>query len=414
MPSGQTLTRPRPGIRLAYLTSQFPIPSATFILNELIGMRKRGFTIDMISIRRPRGDAFAETLEREKISVEYLLPVTPVRLAASHGWALIRSPWRYVSTLIFAARRRPRGLRRWFYMVFYFAEAIVLAKRLHSREISHLHVHHANNATTVAMLTSRYLGVPYSFTAHGSDILIEKDLLREKVENARFVVTISEYNRAMIRQYCDASRDDRVEVVRIGVDTNRLRPSRNRIGELPQVLSVGRLIEIKAFDDLIRACAVLRDRGARFRCVIVGDGPHRGSLDALRRELRLESHVSFAGTVSPEELGGYLDGSDLFALASTSEGIPVVLMEAMACGLPVVATRITGIPELVEDGVSGYLVRPRCPEDLASAMTRLLDSPDRGAGMGAKGRDRVVRLFDAKTNLDGLARTFRRRLAGVQ
>lgn len=399
--------RPTRGkVRVAYLTSQFPVPSATFILNELVGLRDRGIEIDMFSIRRPSNDAFAATLAREMISVTYLLPVSVVGLIRAHAWACLRSPLRYLSTLGFAATRRRTGLRRRFYMAFYFAEAVLLAKELVSRSLDHIHVHHANNAVLVAMLAARYLEIPYSFTAHGSDILVEKDLLEDKVGNADFMVTVSDYNRNVLCRYCDASRQKRIEVVRTGVDVRRFTPAPAQVGSTVRILSVGRLVAVKAFEDLIRACAVLRERGLEFRCVIVGDGPLRAELEALRCELDLEAQVAFAGTIPHERLPECYARSDLFVLASVSEGIPVVLMEAMACGLPVVATRIVGIPELVEEGVTGYLVQPGHPDRLASAILRLVELPDRGKGMGERGRARVIRSFDVGPNLEHLSQVF--------
>jgi glycosyltransferase involved in cell wall biosynthesis len=307
--------------------------------------------------------------------------------------------------------RRRKGLGRRLFLVFYFAEAVVLARELHRRGLRHVHVHHANNAAIVAMLAARYLRVGYSLTAHGSDVLLERDLLEDKLRHAAFAVAVSEYNRAAMLS-CGISPDSPpIHVVHTGVELDRFAPGEARPPHDLDLLSVGRLHEVKAFPDLLRACHRLTRDGLVFRCRIVGDGPSRARLERLRDELGLEDRVEFVGPVGHDELPGYYRESDVFVMASRSEGIPVVLMEAMACGLPVVATDITGIPELVEHGKSGLLVPPGDPDRLARAVAELAASAEKRREYGNAGRRRVRERFDVREGARRLDRLFRERLA---
>ncbi len=400
------------GIRLAYLTSLYPAPSSTFITNEVDGLRRRGHSIQMNSVRCPDPESLPSDLKHLSHEVTYLLPAGMSDLVGTLAWAFLRAPIRCLTTLAYALTRRAPCLRERIYLLFYFVEAMLLAGSLHRRGAELLHVHHANTAAIVGMLAARYLGIPFSFTAHGSDILLENHLLEEKLDQARFVVTVSDYNRTYLKDSCNG-RLPRVEVVRTGVDLDRFKVPVLRLEkEKPRILSVGRLHAVKGFDHLVTALARVRERDLDFECGLVGDGPEREALEARIRDLGLEEHLHLAGAVGPEAMPPVYAGADVFVLPSLSEGLPVVLMEAMACGLPVVATHITGVPELVEDGVSGLLVPPAEPDALADALVRLLSDPETRRKMGRAGRRRVERSFNVEDHLDRLNHLFRKELNG--
>lgn len=400
------------GLRLAYLTSLYPAPSSTFITNEVDGLRRRGHSIQMNSVRCPDPESLPPDLKHLSHEVTYLLPAGMSDLVGILAWAFLRAPIRCLATLAYALTRHATGLRGRVYMLFYFVEAMLLAGSLHRRGAQLLHVHHANTAAIVGMLAVRYLGIPFSFTAHGSDILLENHLLEEKLDQARFVVTVSDYNRTHLEDF-HGDRLPRVEVVRTGVDLDRFKAPALRLERaMPRILSVGRLHEVKGFTHLVTALARVREMGLDFECALVGEGPDREAIGFRIHELGLEEHLHLAGAVGPEAMPPVYAGADIFVLPSLSEGLPVVLMEAMASGLPVVATRITGVPELVEDGVSGLLVPPAESEALAQALARLLSNPETRREMGRAGRRRVERGFDLEVHLDRLNHLFRKEMNG--
>jgi glycosyltransferase involved in cell wall biosynthesis len=294
-------------------------------------------------------------------------------------------------------------------MVFYLAEAVLLAEHLHRRGLRHVHVHHANAASLVGLLAARLLDIGFSFTAHGSDILLEGDHFEEKIAESRFVITVSEFNRKRLVAAAGRVEPGRIRVVRTGVDLKRFRPCSARPGSGPKrLLTVGRLHPVKGFVHLIDALSRVREARSDFQLDVVGDGPLRADLEERIERAGLTEHVHLRGAIGPSDLPPFYAKADLFVLSSLSEGLPVVLMEAMASGLPVVATRITGVPELVRDGVSGILVPPAEPRPLAAAIRRLLADPLLAARLGRAGRRSVEREFDLEINvdrLDGLLRS---------
>ena len=395
------------GLRLVYLTSVYPAPSTTFITNEVQGLRRRGNPIQVYSVWKPNLDDLPDTLMREANGVRYLLPACWQDVFGTLIRTLVRAPWKFSLTLIYALTRRNPGARGRLGMLFYFVEAMLLADDLRG---DHLHVHHANAAAAVGMLAARYLRIPFSFTAHGSDILIEKNLLEDKLAQARFVVTVSEYNRRHLEKY-HPGLNPSVSVVRTGVDLGRFTPGESRIGrKRVHILSVGRLHPVKGFKHLITAVAMLMGKDLDFECSIMGEGPERENLQDQIRDLGVEEHVRIRRAIGHEEMPEVFAGADIYVLSSLSEGLPVVLMEAMASGIPVVSTRITGIPELVEEGVSGLLVPPGDPAALAEAVAGLIADPIARHEMGRAGRIRVENHFNLETNLDNLNDLFRSEL----
>jgi glycosyltransferase involved in cell wall biosynthesis len=233
-------------------------------------------------------------------------------------------------------------------------------------------------------------------------------MLREKVRDAAFVVTISEYNRALIERTCGVDARGKVHVVRCGVDLRRFAPTARRAPEVATFTCVASLRPYKGHAVLLDAVALLRARGLAARVVLVGDGPLRADLEARIARLDLGDAVSLRGAVRHEEIAGLLAGATAVVQPSVTqadgqmEGIPVALMEAMACGVPVVSTRLSGIPELVREGEGGLLVPERDPEALADAMARIAGDPSLAARLGAGARRIVERDFDLAANVDAL------------
>jgi glycosyltransferase involved in cell wall biosynthesis len=283
---------------------------------------------------------------------------------------------------------------------------------------SRIHAHFALAQTEVAMSAAALLGVPFGFTAHARDIYATPSALAEKIRAASLVVTCSAYNAGYLRRLCPDVPAGRIQLVHHGVDASHFSPGENR-RHPSLILAAGRLIEKKGFDVLIGACALLRDRGVPFRCQLVGDGPKRRQLmDAVRRS-SLDGHVDMAGWQPAEQVARTLGAATVFVAPSRivkhgdRDGIPNVVLEAMAAGCPVVATGVSGIPEAVVDGVTGLLVPPDDPAALADALASLLGDTGRSRALGAAARARALEMFDLSRSSEQLAALFAASPPGV-
>ena len=379
--------------KLAYLTGEYPRASDTFIQREVAALRALGHEVLTCSIRTTGAEHLVGPEQREEHARTFRLLAAarnPLTLLDAHLRAL-RHPGRYLSALMLAWRTAPRGVKGRAYNLIYFAEAAVLAARLRREGVEHLHNHIAMASCTVAMLASALSGIPYSFTIHGPDIFFDPRLWRidEKAAWARFVACISDFCRSQLMCFAAPAHWDKLHVVHCGIDPDRYRIAPH---DGQTLLFVGRLAGVKGVPILLEAMAALKARHPALRLVLIGDGPERATLEALAKPLG--DSVSFLGYRSQSEVAEALAQADVFALPSFAEGVPVVLMEAMAAGVPVVATQIAGIPELVRHGDSGLLVPPGDAEALTEAIDALLASADRRRAMGSAGRATVAAEFN--------------------
>ena len=398
-------------MRCAYIASNYPAVSHTFILREVRALRALGVDVETVTIRRaPREEVLAAVDQEEDRRTHALLPASPVRVVLDHLRGFMHSPRAYASTLGTALRLSPGGRRATLWQLFYFAEAIMTWAWMHRTGVRHLHAHHGNVACDVALLTSHFGNAArdgsgagerwtWSFTLHGPVELYEFTTLKlpEKARRADRVAATSDYVRSQLYAHLDPAEWPKIDVVRGGVDpaafTRRARGAPGDGGGL-RILNVARLAPVKGQLDLLAAVAELRRRGIETTLVIVGHGPMRETLEAEVRRRGLEDAVTIVGSVPPDQIHGYYEEADVFCLPSFAEGVPNVLMEAMAMGLPVVTTRLMGIPELVEDGVCGLLVAPARPDQLADALQRLAEEPDLRARLARAGREQVVAHYD--------------------
>ncbi|HKP89685.1 MAG TPA: glycosyltransferase [Thermoleophilaceae bacterium] len=407
-------------MKLAYVVSRYPFVSHVFILREVLALRRAGVEVETFTIRRSGAEHVLSADDREAAATTHaIVPPRPLDLLAAHMTALATGPGRYASTLALALRLRGRGARALLWQVFYFGEAALMWRACRRMGIRHVHAHHANVASDVALLAARLGGAgwSWSFTMHGSTEFfdVREHRLQQKVELASFVVCVSHHGRSQLMRLVDTSHWDKLRVVRCGVDVTAFAPGERDEREAPlEVLTVGRVDPVKGQPLLIEAVAELRRRGVDARLTFVGDGPGLAELTALADRLGVADRVEFPGAVGQDEIRAYYRRAGAFALPSFAEGLPVVLIEAMACGLPVVASRITGIPELVEDGVSGLLITPARGDELADALGALAADPALRAEMGRAGRAKVVAEFDIERTTADLLAVFTEYVGGAQ
>jgi glycosyltransferase involved in cell wall biosynthesis len=390
-------------LRIAYLVGRYPAVSHAFLEREVRGLRQAGVEVETISIRAAREpDLLSERDREEARRTHAVLPIGPLRLAAIHAVSLARSPLRYLATAVDALRLGEAGLRERLRALAYFGEAVVVCERCRRHEVTHLHAtQFADGAGTVALLASRYGRISWSLTVHGPGELYEvrRFGLAEKVRRAAFTVAVSEFTRSQLMTLVERRHWARIRVIHMGVDTARYQPRERppRRGEEVRVLTVARLVRHKGHALLLAALADLRDHGLALSATVVGDGEERAALVELTGELGLGRQVEFLGAVGQDRLPELYGDADVFCLPTLAEAVGVANMEAMASGLPVVSSRLMGVPELVEDGVSGILVSPGDVGGLAEALRDLAEDPARRAAMGIAGRRRVEAEFDAAT-----------------
>ncbi|MDH3686183.1 MAG: glycosyltransferase [Myxococcales bacterium] len=393
-------------MQLAVLTSQYPAASHTFIRREIAELRRRGVSVDVFSIRESSFGAAAVD-DADARETWYVLPVGPGRLAAAHLWALARGPRAWCRAFGAALTQRRPGLRGLLWSCFYFAEAMVLAREFDRRGIDHLHNHFADGAATAGMVAAGFLGIDWSLTLHGAADFGPEwgPLLPGKLEAARFAVCVSHFGRAQALRALPVRQWDKVVVSRCGVEIDRL-PARSAAvdAEPPVVVCVGRLSPEKGIPGLLEAWAALpesiRDK-ARLR--LVGDGPDRESVAASVKARGWQGRVELLGALPEAEALREIAGAQILVLPSLMEGLPVVLMEAMALGVPVVAPHLAGIPELVTSGEHGWLFAPADWNALARSLALLLADPGARATMGAAARARVQDEFSMGPAVDPLA-----------
>ena len=406
---------------VVYVVRSFPRSSQTFVLNEIRTAERLGTDIRVASLSRAR-DAV-----RQPVVDELCAPVTFLdelldwrNLAPAVGRTLRRHPARVLRALVAVARdgRVDRGYTsegRWRCL----AHALVLADLLADTASTHLHAHFAHDPAYVASLTSRLTGVSFSFTGHARDLYqIDQGALADRIERAAFVVTVTDHNRVILeRAAVDA--DTPISVIPQGADTTVFSPpsvdgTPPADLEVCQLLAIGRLVPKKGFDVLLAACASLRASGRRFHCTIVGDGPEAATLRKMIVDLELTDTVTLEAERPQEDLVELYRTTHMFVLPAIvtddgdSDALPTVLLEAMACGVPVVTTRVGGIGELVESGETGLLVESGDHVALAAAIRSLLDDPSLGRRLGCAARATVANRFDHENGVTRLVELFSR------
>ncbi len=398
---------------IAYICNRYPAVSNTFILEEIRALRQLGVQVETISVRPPRpGDLLARADRDEHARSHYLLPSSAVELLRAHLTALLTRPRRYLRTLWLAWRLSAPGARAHVWQLLYFAEAALVWQHCRRRGVRHLHAHFLNVASDDALLAAHLGGWSWSLSVHGPPEFydVPGTRLAKKVAYADAVICVSDFCRSQLMSLVDDCHWSKLHVVRCGIRPDRYHRRRPRNGSRPDavnVLTVGRLVPVKGHAVLLEALAALVARGVVARVSLVGDGAERALLEQRARALGIERRVRMLGAVGQDDIRAEYERADIFCLPSFAEGLPVVLMEAMAMELPVVATRVMGVPELVEHGMTGLLVPPARPDLLAEALERLADDPALRASMGAAGRGKVVSEHDVMRSCHALRDVYR-------
>ncbi|WP_298824589.1 glycosyltransferase [uncultured Piscinibacter sp.] len=382
------------------LVKVFPKLTETFVLEEVLGLERLGVPLRVYTLAAPTDRVTHAAVAQVRAPVVQLplsLRDDALRTARRHLRLAVSSPWHYARALLAALRRGRGGLRD-------FVRAGWLAGQLRRDGVAHLHAHFISAPADVAELVSALSGLPFSISAHAKDIYLSRsDDLRRKLEAARFTVTCTDFNCRTLRRVAPEAPIHRMYH---GIDASVFHPARRAVPSLvPLLLSVGRLREKKGLDTLVRACRVLNRRGVPFRCEIVGYGEEHDRLAELIDQLGLADQVQLTGKLAREQVieryaraAVYVQPSRV-AADGDRDGIPNVLLEAMAMGLPVVATRVSGIPEVVRDGDNGLLVGAEDVDALADAAQRLIEDPALGAQLGREARRTVTQHFDNDRNL---------------
>ncbi len=390
--------------RIAYVLKRYPRYSETFIVNEILAHEAAGTELAIFSLYPPSDSHFQDILSRVRAPVTYLASTRP---KAGDLWDLLleaRNAGLEVTGFLSSIQQEDARDACW---------ALELALAVKKQGLTHLHAHFASGATMVARLASKLTGVPYSFTAHAKDIFHESVVAEDlhlKLTEAAAVVTVSDFNLEYLQgRFGDAAL--RVRRIYNGMDLERF-PYASPETRPSEIVAVGRLVEKKGFADLVRACAILREQGERFRCCIIGTGELEAELRDQIAALGLTAEVELLGARPQRELAGFLQNAAAFAAPcvvgedGNRDGLPTVLLEAMALGTPCVSTDVTGIPEVLEDGVTGLEVPQHDPEALANALARLLRDSHLRVRLAHSARRRLEEDFDIVQNARLLREVF--------
>lgn len=398
-------------MKIAYLVNTYPRASHTFIRREIAAMERQGFVVHRFAMRSDRGALVeAADLAEDDRTEHVLLAGKGALLAAGFSGLASAKALKLMQECAARGRGGAEGTGGLGRHLVYLAEAAFVARRCRELGIEHLHAHFGTNSATVAMLAHAMGGPRWSFTVHGPE---EFDAPRAlaldiKLTKAAFAVAVSSFGRSQLCRLVPPAVWDRIHVVHCGIEPARFpEPAPFPMGG-PHLVAIGRFAPQKGFPILLQALAMAAPRLPGVRLVLVGDGSMKGALAAQAEALGVEERVTFAGWKDEAGVRAALAGAHALALPSFAEGLPVVAMEAMAAGRPVIGTFIAGIPELVRPGETGWLVPAGDPAALASAIAALgATPPDRLEEMGEAARERVLDRHDVDQEAERLAALIR-------
>jgi glycosyltransferase involved in cell wall biosynthesis len=404
-----------PAISLAYLVSTYPTLSMMFVLREVLALRALGVRIETASINPP-------DRPQDRLTDDEAAEAARTYCVKSHGLtgavnahllALLRNFFGYWRGLQMVLRLGGLDLKRLFFNFMYFTEAVMVGRWMRRQQLTHLHCHLAQQAATVGLYVRTVFGFGYSMTLHGPDEFYDAkgQYLAQKVVAADFIICISNYARSQLMMLSPYIYWNKFIVSRLGVDPQLFSPQpRKAAPEFFDILCVGRLTPAKGQHMLIDAVERLTQQGRRARLRLLGPGPEIASLREQTAQNRIVDYVVFEGAMNQDRIRSFYAVADLFCLPSFAEGLPVVLMEAMAMGIPCVSTQITGIPELIRNGTDGLLVAPSDLDALVEALAKLMDDAALRERFSRSGRKRILQHYDLRRNVKELAGHFAKRV----
>jgi colanic acid/amylovoran biosynthesis glycosyltransferase len=399
---------------IAYIANEFPSPLEPYVVDEVLELRRRGVEIICCSGKRPSRAVLSNVERALWDETRFFQPLTDQELLRAAN-LLVSNRTKLWPVLRPVIKEPNTGLSRRFRTLGHSILGAALANQLSHLGVSHIHAHHGYFASWMALTAATLMGIGFSFTLHGSDLFQRGDLLCAKLQACRFCVTISDYNRVYILQKYPTTPAKKVIVQRLGVD--RVLPRRMPVQQSSshppriRILSIGRLHAVKDHRFLLQACAILRDQGVEFVCRIIGEGPERRALEALVVSLQLQAHVRLLGHLPRTELADCYRDCDLVVLTSKTEGIPVVLMEAMSHEKLVLAPAITGMPELIQHQRTGFLYQPGSLPDFVSAIRWIADHQSFLDGIRHAAAASIAASYDRKRNLTAFADHFMARIS---
>jgi glycosyltransferase involved in cell wall biosynthesis len=405
-------------VPLAYISHYFPALTQTFVYREIQALEELGWSVQPFSIRRPTKGISDEARELAARTF-YVLPINWVKLLWRQVFLSLAHPLRYLGLLLFVISRPGESLRARVHGLTHFFGGMYLVPELRRAGIRHFHAHFGMNPATLAMVASRYLGIPFSMTIHARDLFVDTALLPTKLREAKFVATISEYNRGILSGMTTPEAAERIHIVHCGIDLRRFssRPAVAEVGPKTgspvHFVAVGRLVPKKGYIYLVEAARLLKDRSVPFEVTLVGGGPDRQLLEERVASLDVGDRVKLLGPMPQEKLLPFLKEADCFVLPCVTaedgdkDGIPVSLMEAMAFGIPCLSTTLSGIPELIEHEEEGLLVSEKDARALADALERLARDSALRERLGKAGRKKVEAGFSLQAQVRELDRLFR-------
>lgn len=392
---------------ILYIITKFPSLSHTFISREVVELLDRGYIVHTAARITPKPDSVISEAKNFLFSTFYLDTIPLTKKIMMAFVYLVKSPKVVIRNLIYILLQiRKSSLLSASKSFYHFAEACCLANLMRSKNIDHIHCHFVSHPTTIGMFLSDLINVPYSFTAHAKDIFVDTFDLERKLDQCKFGVTISDYNRKHLVDVYGRKYKEKIKVIHCGLKfpVNSIN-ERNSTHEYLKILAVARMVPKKGLDILIRACSLLKNWEVPFKCTIVGDGYEKESLMGLVSAENLDDYVAFTGAVPHEDVKSFLLNSDVFVLPcricknGDRDGIPVSLMEAMAYKIPVISTNIVGLPELIDHDLNGFLI----PQDnfliLAEHLKQLYDDPSLRIKMGENGYKKVYQEFNIRRSV---------------
>ncbi len=401
---------------IAYIFIAFPKITETFILREVLELQNNGLHIELFSLIKPRTDGVIHPEAKDLNSRTHYSPwILSWNLVLSHIYYIIHSPARYLHILLKVfcnSIRQPIELAK---NIAIFPKCVHFTFIAQKNNIIHIHATFASHTATCAMIMAELSGIKYSVATHSYDIIYEKSLLYQRLLNASFLVTVSHYNLELIRKRYGEKVSSRTYIIRCGVNTDfyqtRKLPSCSKVDKKFNILCIAALRSVKGHSFLLNAVALLKNKGHNIKCILVGDGHLRNKLFRQVHKLKILDIVEMVGNQTQDEVFLWLQKADCVVLTSLREGIPVSLMEAMACGIPVVTTNSSkSISELVKDHVNGIIVPTGNEDAIASALSFLIENPSVARKFGESGREKIERDYNLVKNVHSLYKLFLKKI----